>query len=225
VTTDAAGSFHADLPEADVDSGTPPDLSISYDGRELLTVARTPAGSGTADSADGRREHIAASEEGYEIVIERTYQDLTAAIEGMGQAMAEAQSEYRPSYFGIPASQLPAECIPGKTYFYTADGIVGCNKCDDTFLTSSGLGLATGSDCADSILLGIAYSLDPFGPSSAYYRSGYCVAEAMGDDTHTQNVYCNGSYKSDGHYNRSWFPGINHTERFHLHDGSGTVYS
>jgi predicted nucleic acid-binding Zn-ribbon protein len=237
-TTDANGSFsfYPDI----VKQGGNETIRIAHNEFEIIVIdhefgVSTESGSDQngvfiADETGEIREQISVTDDGqYEIVIKRTYQDLEEAVEKMGQAMAEAQSEYRPSYFFPNGYTLPQYFYQGDTYFYTYWGIVGCNKCNDAFFTGNELvGLKFGSDCANSILLGLLYLDKTYNPlpgadPSMFWRSVYCVDEAMDYGTGL-NLYCNGSLKS-GHYNCSWFPGIEHSESFHTHDGSSTIYT
>lgn len=98
--------------------------------------------------------------------------------------------------------------------------IVHCNKADK--VTSDGsYGTSSfpwnNSDCAQAISLGLAYSLSPQSMIN-YSYSYYCYIEGVSSmlNDNSGNIYCNGTYKS-GHYNCSWFYGINHTEALHYH--------
>ncbi|SEM80922.1 hypothetical protein [Lihuaxuella thermophila] len=78
------------------------------------------------------------------------------------------------------------------------------------------------SDCSRSIALGMSAATNPF-LSWFYGNSINCYIEsiqsgmrAIGDGT--TNVYCNWTKKEDGHWNCSWFNGIEHPEYLHTHE-------
>lgn len=235
VTTDAEGAFVAELSGSSFSSGANANqtnildgVTVAYEGNEIVTID-----SNALETNEEKREQIAQNDDGkYEITIERTYQDLFDAMDNMGQAMARAQSEYRPTYFGISAAMIAAAGAngysfpPGSNRLYTADGIIGCNKCYQSFFTADDTSkLMPYSDCWNSILFGISHALDP-NENFVYYMSLNCFIEAIltNEGSNETNIYCNGTLKTDGHYNCSWFFGINHSERFHIEDGSDLVY-
>lgn len=104
--------------------------------------------------------------------------------------------------------------------------VVYCNKCDVSNKENyNAKDWAVGnSDCAISVRLGMMASSIGGTTLITYSRSVKCVIEACqsaGQKLHedskwTNNVYCNGINKN-GHFNCSWFTGIQHTEEFHLH--------
>jgi CarboxypepD_reg-like domain len=115
----------------------------------------------------------------------------------------------------------------GSMQIFAPGNIVGCNKADAGVSVpgqpdpndDSGRFPFNFSDCSISIGLGTAYAGDPLF-SWPYHMSYNCFIESIqnGMQDDGQNVYCNGQRKDDGHWNCSWFNGIEHPENLHTHN-------
>lgn len=104
----------------------------------------------------------------------------------------------------------------GKTKVVTNTNIVVCNKHDEAVenITAKDFAIQN-SDCSQSVKLGLVFLSDPIGYAT-FWRGAYCVQESLSHIDGEGNSYCKGK-KHEVHYNCSWFPGIAHSEKFHIH--------
>lgn len=143
---------------------------------------------------------------------------------------------------------LPARsngAIIGGTYENAADSTSGSRYCNnqlqincaynDVSFESTANFPRNFSDCAISMGLGYLYNKNKSkatNPYSAYGWSEYCLFEALG----VGQRFCTGTSSyidkdtnavtaKNGHMNCSWFPGIAHSEKMHLHAPIGLEYN
>ncbi|WP_160674136.1 hypothetical protein [Clostridium sp. C8-1-8] len=198
----------------------------------------------TSDNFDNSKSKDTTKET--DVTVTSTSKQINDAINRMGESMVHAQSIILPSYFGYYTSDFGQfdnlynrryDNFPStgnglngyglNMWFATPSGIVGCNKADTTLNSAQNFPNDVNSDCALSIGYGIIALGNPI-YEAIYYDSEKCAVEAVQNksmNTLGTNVYCNGKLGSDGHYNCSWFNGIGHDERMHIHDDHSYTYA
>jgi hypothetical protein len=161
----------------------------------------------------------------YIIKVTRTLSELAEGMLQMGESMAmEGQANIYRSFMSEGTTWAPGTGAGVSKIIYSTSAkknIVGCNKLHKSYTEniSPAALLAGGSDCGISIRLGML----PIG----YTWSDYCLDESLngGDETSAGRRFCtndkslyttDGVYK-EGHYNCSWFPGVNCSEEGHTH--------
>lgn len=153
-----------------------------------------------------------------DIIYKKTFDDLGNGIKEMATGMEKTSAEAVVAQVFLPTlgkGKVVGKGV-GKTKVVTDSNIVVCNKHDSAVenITATDFALQN-SDCSRSVKLGLLFLSDPE-EFARYWRGAYCVQEAVGNIDGEGNIYCKGK-KHKVHYNCSWFPGINHSEKFHIH--------
>lgn len=153
-----------------------------------------------------------------DIVYARDFEDLGKGIKNMSLGMEETSAEAAESQVFLPTLGKGSRIGKGvgETRVVTDSNIVVCNKHDSAVEYISAKDFAIqNSDCSRSVKLGILYLSDT-SLFNTFWRGAYCVQESLTNFDGEGNSYCKGK-KHKVHYNCSWFPGISHSEKFHIH--------